>query len=75
MNWQEHIWVDADRMSGTPCFRGTRIPVHVVLDNLAAGVGEAELLASYSSLTAEHVRAALAFAADLAHDRILPIPA
>ncbi len=73
-NWREHISMDAERMQGVPCLRGTRIPVHVVLDNLAAGIDEATILAQYPTLTREHIRAALAFAADLAHDRIMSIP-
>lgn len=48
---------------------------HVVLDNLAVGEREATILSEYPSLTRANIRAALAFAADLAHDRILPIPA
>jgi len=39
--------------------RGTRIPVHVILDNLAAGESEATILAEYSSLTRAHIRAVL----------------
>ncbi len=46
-----------------------------VLDNLAVGEREATILSEYPSLTRANIRAALAFAADLAHDRILPIPA
>jgi len=34
---EDVIWVDADRMSGTPCFKGTRIPVQMLIDHLAAG--------------------------------------
>jgi uncharacterized protein (DUF433 family) len=75
MDWREHIWIDPERMHGKPCMRGTRIPVYVVLDNLATGVSEATILDEYPSLTREHIRAALAFASDLAHDRILPVPA
>ena len=37
MDWREHVWIDPARMHGIPCMRGTRIPVYVVLDNLAAG--------------------------------------
>ncbi len=53
--------------------RGTR--VYVILDNLAAGESEENILAEYPSLTRTHIRAALAFAAALAHDHIVPIPA
>ena len=75
MDWREHIVVDAGRQGGQPCMRGTRIPVHGILDNLAVGESEATILAEYSSLTRAHIRASLAFAAKLAHDRIVTIPA
>jgi uncharacterized protein (DUF433 family) len=75
MNWREHIWIDAERMHGTPCLRETRIPVFVVLDNLADGETVESILANYPGLRPEHVPAALAFAAELAHERIVPIPA
>ena len=75
MDWREHIVVDAGRRGGQPCMRGTRIPVYVILDNLAAGESEETILSQYPSLTRTHIRASLAFAAELAHDRIVPIPA
>ena len=75
MNSREHIWIDAERMHGTPCLRGTRVPVFVILDNLADGETVEAILVSYPGLRAEHVTAALAFAAELAHERIVPIPA
>jgi uncharacterized protein (DUF433 family) len=49
--------------------------VSVVLDNLAAGVTLDELLKSYPSLSREAVQAAIAYAADLARERIVPMPA
>ena len=75
MNWRDYISIDPDRMHGTPCIRGTRIPVYVVLDNLAAGETVETILREYPSLRAEHVPAAIAYAAALAHERVLPIPA
>ena len=75
MEWRDHISVDPQVMHGVACIAGTRIPVSVVLDNLAAGIGMDELLASYPSLTPEAVRAALAYAADLASERVLSLPA
>ncbi|HMO26415.1 MAG TPA: DUF433 domain-containing protein [Tepidisphaeraceae bacterium] len=74
MKWQEHIRFDPDICHGKPTFVGTRIMVSVVLDNLADGVSEAELLESYPTLRPEHVRAAMAYAADLMRDRVLPLP-
>lgn len=75
MRWQDHIIATADTLHGAPRFKGTRIPVSVVLDNLAAGVTAAELRAEFPTLPEEAVPAALAYAADLARDRIVPITA
>ena len=75
MDWREHITVDPDVCHGQACFRGTRIMVSVVLDNLAAGASPSELRASYPGLPADAVSAALAFAADLASERVIALPA
>ena len=56
-------------------FAGTRIPVSVVLDCLASGMSEAEILRQYPTLPAGAARAALAHAAELARDDILPLAA
>lgn len=73
--WQDHITVDPAICQGQPCIKGTRIMVTVVLDNLAAGVGLDELLGSYPPLTRADVQAAIAYAADLARERVVPLPA
>ena len=53
---------------------GTRIPVTVILDSLAEGSNKAEILQSYPSLKGAHIEAALAYAAELAHEeRLVPI--
>jgi len=74
MDWREHIWIDPDRMHGLACLQGTRIPVHVVLDNLAAGETPQAILEQYPSLRPEHIPTAIAYAAELAHERVIPIP-
>ncbi|MCZ2439532.1 MAG: DUF433 domain-containing protein [Burkholderiales bacterium] len=74
MNWRPLISVDPEVMHGTVCFRGTRIPVSVVLDNLAAGESAETILDEYPSLEPAHIPAALAYAAELARERILPVP-
>ena len=71
IDWREHITVQADVCHGRPCFAGTRIPVSVVLDNLAAGTATQTILSEYPSLNAVHITAALAYAAELARERIL----
>jgi uncharacterized protein (DUF433 family) len=75
MRWQDHIVSTPDTLHGAPRFRGTRIPVSVVLDSLAAGVTAEELHAEYPTLPDEAVKAALTYAADLARDRIVPLTA
>jgi uncharacterized protein (DUF433 family) len=75
MDWQQHITSDPDVLHGHVRFAGTRIPVTVVLDNLADGATPADILSQYPSLAPEHVPAALAYAAELARDRVIPIPA
>lgn len=52
---------------------GTRIPVSVVLDNLAAGLAEEEIVASYPRLTHEAIQACIAYAADLAREQVVPL--
>jgi uncharacterized protein (DUF433 family) len=74
MNLLERISVDPQICHGTPCIRGTRIPVSIVLDNLAAGVPESEILAAYPSLHPDDMRAALAYAAELARERWVSLP-
>ncbi|MDI3340948.1 MAG: DUF433 domain-containing protein [Sphaerobacter sp.] len=72
-DWRERISADPAICHGQAVIRGTRIPVSVILDNLAAGVSQDELLASYPSLTPEDIRAATAYAAELAAERIVPL--
>lgn len=75
MDWRLYIAADPQIMHGAVCFRGTRVPVSVVLDNLAAGETPESILAEYPTLEAEHIPAAMAYAADLARERIVPFPA
>jgi uncharacterized protein (DUF433 family) len=75
MDWKPFISADPEIMHGAVCLRGTRIPVSVVLDNLAASETAATILAEYPSLKPEHILAAIAYAADLARERIVPVPA
>jgi uncharacterized protein (DUF433 family) len=75
MDWREQITVNPDVLHGKACIRGTRIPVAVVLANLADGLSAEEIVKSYPSLTVTGIHAALAYAADLAQERVLPLPA
>jgi uncharacterized protein (DUF433 family) len=74
MDWRDHITVDPIVCHGQACIRGTRIPASVVLDNLASGLSAAEIVKSYPSLTPETIRAAVAYAAELARERVLAMP-
>ncbi len=71
MDWRERISVDPLVCHGKACITGTRIMVSVILDNLAAGVSPEEILESYPSLNSEDIQAAIAYAAELARERIV----
>ena len=74
MTWRDHISVDPAVCHGQACLRGTRIPVTVVLANLAAGLTPADLQRSYPAITPAAVTATLSYAADLAAERVVPLP-
>ncbi len=71
-DWRPYIQIDPNIHHGEPCLRGTRIPVAVILANLAEGLSIPTLLQEYPALREEDVRAALAYAAEaLAHEWLL----
>jgi uncharacterized protein (DUF433 family) len=63
MRWQDHITVNPGIRSGKPCIIGTRITVYDILEYLAGGMTEDEILADFPDLSREDLRATLAFAA------------
>ncbi|MFW5867298.1 MAG: DUF433 domain-containing protein [Armatimonadota bacterium] len=65
----QRITADPDVMVGKPIIRGTRITVEAILDELAGGVSEREVLEDFPELTPEDVRAAIAFAQDLVSEQ------
>jgi len=69
----DRISIDPAVCGGKPCIRGTRIWVSLVLDMLAAGTTEVELLADYPQLTHEDVLAAIAYGAEAARERVIPV--
>lgn len=75
VNWMDRITVDPNICHGKACIRGTRVMVSVILDNLAAGLTGDEILRSYPSLRPDDINAAVAYAADLARERVIPTPA
>ena len=76
VKWHEFLSSSPQVCGGEICATGTRIPVTVILDSLAEGATTEEVLTSYPSLRVEHINAALAYAAELAHEeRLVPIRA
>ena len=73
MDWRKRITVDPSICHGKACIKGTRIMVSVVLDNLAEGLSPGDIIKSYLSLKIEDIRAAIAYAAELAHERVVPM--
>ncbi len=63
MSFEDHIRIDPEIRSGKPCIKGTRITVYDILEYLAGGMSEDEILSDFPSLTREDIRAALEFAA------------
>jgi uncharacterized protein (DUF433 family) len=68
------IAIDPEVCGGKPCIKGTRIWVSLVLDFLADGMTESELLAEYPQLAHEDVLAAIAYGAEAAREHIVPVP-
>ena len=67
------ISIDPKVCFGKPCIRGARVWVSLIIDNLASGVSEEEILKAYPSLEKENIRAALSYAAELAHGRYVTL--
>ena len=64
MDYQGRISIEPGKRGGKPCIRGMRITVYDVLDYLASGMSEQEVLDDFPDLTRDDIRACLAFAAD-----------
>lgn len=71
MDWRKRIVTDPAVCHGQACIRGTRIPVTVVLDNLADGQTPDAIVKGYPSLGIEVIQAAIAYAAELARERVI----
>ncbi|MBI1788209.1 MAG: DUF433 domain-containing protein [Acidobacteria bacterium] len=71
MNPPDGISVRTDVMMGKPCIAGTRIPVYLLLEKMAAGETQEQILSAYPQLKAEHLRACLDYAARLAADEVV----
>jgi uncharacterized protein (DUF433 family) len=64
MDYQQILTMEPDKRGGKPCIRGLRITVYDILEYLASGMTEEEILADFSELTSADIKACLAFAAD-----------
>ena len=74
MNYKDYITIEPDKRSGKPCIRGLRITVQDVLEYLASGMTEEEILDDFPDLTREVIQACLAFAADRER-KLISVPA
>jgi uncharacterized protein (DUF433 family) len=70
----DRISIDPRVCGGKPCVKGTRIWVSLILDFLADGMTEADLLVEYPQLVHEDMLAAIAYGAEAARERIIPVP-
>lgn len=64
MSYSEIITIEPGKRGGKPCIRGLRITVYDVLEYLAGGMAQEEILREFPYLTREDIQACLAFAAD-----------
>ncbi len=71
----KRVTVDPAVCGGKPCIRGTRIYIAIILDALAEGLTPEEIIDHYPSLTLEDVRAAVAYAAELARENVWKVTA
>ena len=71
--WKNYISIDQKICHGKACIKGTRVLVSIVLDSLAEGMSDDEILENYPSLKKEHIKIALQYGAMLAREEILPL--
>lgn len=74
VNWREYVTVDPLICHGQACIKGTRVMISVILDNLAAGLTEAEIMQSYPAIGNQEIQAAMAYAAELAREWVVAMP-
>lgn len=74
MDYRAYITIEPDKRSGKPCIRGMRITVQDVLEYLASGMTEEEIIDDFPELTHEDIKACLAFAADRER-KLITVPA
>jgi uncharacterized protein (DUF433 family) len=74
MNWKDRISINPIVCHGKPCVKGTRIWVSLVLDFLASGDSVDDVLKAYPHLSQEDIQACIAYGAEVARERFIPIP-
>ncbi len=76
MKWQDRISINPDVLVGKPVIKGTRLAVEFIVELLAEGWNEAEILKNYPGITADDVRACLAYASAMLHEeKVYPVRA
>ena len=74
MKWQDHIIVDPEILVGKPVIKGTRLTVDYIIELLAQGWSEAEILRNYPGLTSEDIRANLLYASEMIRsEKVYPL--
>ena len=73
LDWKERISVNTNVCHGKPCIRGTRIWVSLILDLLASGSTVEEILEEYPQLRQEDIQACIAYGAETARERFIPV--
>ena len=74
VDWKARVVMDPEVHHGDPCIKGTRVPVSIIVGSIADGMGVEEVRAAYPQLSAEDIRAALAYAAEvLQREVIIPL--
>ena len=74
MDWRKHIASDPNVCHGKACIKGTRVLVTSILDSLASGETAEQIVRSFPSVSADDVKATIAYAAELARERLVPLP-
>ena len=72
-DWKERISIDPNICHGKPCIKGTRIMVWIIVSCLANGDSIEDILEAYPGLKREDIQAALAYAAEMTREKVLPV--
>jgi uncharacterized protein (DUF433 family) len=73
-DWRKRISVNSEICGGRACITGTRVPVAIILSNLAEGLSPEAIVDEYPTVTVEDVRAAIHYAAEISNEQIIVVP-